>query len=97
MATTEALHVQLDNLQHEMQLLQVENHNLQVMTQEDEPAVLEANTYNKDKRTVPALDGIERGNGLEQEVEQWKTTCDPVIGGSRKERIRPAGTIKSQS
>ena len=58
--TTKALHVQLDNLQHEIQSLQVKNHNLQA-----------ASERNQDKESHVALDA----SALNTEIEELRTSA----------------------
>ena len=82
--TTEALRIQLDNLQRKIQSLQVENRNLRAASErnqgEESQVALETSALNTEIENLRQclMEAKERAINFEQEAEQWKTTVEQV-------------------
>ena len=90
--TTEALRIQLDNLQCEIQSLEVENRKLRATRERDQAeescVALEASAYNSeiDDLQQRLLEAEEKSISLEHEAQQWKETAEQVETAA-KERV----------
>ena len=78
MSITETLRIQLDNVQHELQLLQVENKKMRSETAEE----VEREELRKEIKELRQrlLESEERAITAEQEVEEWKTSVEQLQG-----------------